>query len=114
MPTPTPQAISALLRKAGFEKSESSGSKGWRNYSEGYKVNGPFDEAVEVRHMTGLDRGENGRKRRAEMLARYAAAITEAGWAIAADDDRDYVLIVTTPPSGSGEGGPSENRERQQ
>jgi len=37
---PTSQGISALLKRAGFRRSESSATriKGWRNYSEGYSV----------------------------------------------------------------------------
>ena len=38
--TPTTRGVSALLRKAGFEKSVSSTTRirGWHNYSSGFRL----------------------------------------------------------------------------
>jgi hypothetical protein len=87
-PTPTPQGISALLRKAGFEKSTSSATriKGWRNHSEGYSVSGQVLGSVRVEHKTGFDRGPNAAKRREEMLGEYAGFLTAAGYHVERDE----------------------------
>lgn len=98
--TPTPQAISALLRKAGFERSVSSATriKGWHDYSAGYMARGYGADSVEVRHMTGFDRGERAARARGEMLGRYADAITAAGWAV---ERTDYDQLIVTAPEES-------------
>lgn len=77
--TPTPQGISALLRKAGFERSVSRPRN--QGSSSGFIVGKCYDDegAVQVRHHfwsmgTPLDRYE-------EKLAAYAEAITAAGFA---------------------------------
>jgi hypothetical protein len=99
---PTPQAISALLRKAGFERSVSRATriKGWRESSAGYYVTGYKDE-VNVRHMLGFSRDEEARDR---MLARYAEAIRAAGWQVTGPTPVGRELVVTAPPSGEATG----------
>lgn len=82
---PTPQGISALLRKAGFKRSESSTSRvrGFRNRSAGFVVSRRSDGEVAVYHETGffmIDDAIEGR--RAEQEGRYADAIEEAGYTV--------------------------------
>ena len=95
---PTPQGISALLRRAGFDRSVSRATriKGWRESSEGYMVTGYRDE-VTVRHMAGFGRGPNADRRKRDMLAKYAEAIRAEGWAVAEPAEGDILqdLIVT-------------------
>jgi hypothetical protein len=84
---PTPQGISALLRKEGFTKSESSATavKGWRNRSRGYRVSRAYGEdgAVHVEHETGLFRiGDADRERAMRELERYAEVLTAHGYAV--------------------------------
>ena len=85
---PTPQGISALLRKAGFERSDYDS----RGSSTGFRVTKDYghDGAVRVRHyfLSMAPQAE----RRKEMLARYVKAITEAGWSVEAGE---WELIVT-------------------
>lgn len=87
---PTPQGISALLRKAGFKRSESSTTqiKGWRNYSEGFKVarSHGIEPGVRVEHKTGFRRGPETEKRRTAMLTQYAEAIAKAGYCVERDE----------------------------
>jgi len=82
---PTPQGISALLKRAGFERSESSatGVKGWRNHSEGYVVRGYESGRVHVGHEDGrFHSADADRQRSAEMEERYAQVIEAAGYAV--------------------------------
>jgi hypothetical protein len=90
---PTPQAISALLRKAGFERSQSRATriKGWRESTTGYHVTGYGDE-VNVSHRLGFARDEEARDR---MLAKYADAIRAAGWQVSGPTAVGRELIVT-------------------
>lgn len=54
---PTPQGISGLLNRAGFERSVSSATavKGWRNYSEGFGCRKSYslDGGVLAQHLRG-------------------------------------------------------------
>jgi hypothetical protein len=55
----TPQKVSAVLRKAGFQKSESHASavKGWRNRTIGYRVRKQYgDEDVRIEWEHGFFR----------------------------------------------------------
>ncbi len=99
---PTPQGISALLRKAGFERSESRATriKGWRESSEGYYVTGYRDE-VTVRHRTGFGCGPAAGERRRDMLAKYAEAIRAAGWTVTGPAD-ESILQELTVTAGEG------------
>jgi hypothetical protein len=83
---PTPQGISALLRKAGFDRAEYK--KNWiakAGYRATKAVRG---EGVEVRHDFLLRQSSDARR---AMLARYAEAITAGGWSV---EVREYDLIV--------------------
>jgi hypothetical protein len=87
--TPTPQGISALLRKAGFTKAVVR-----RHYitCPGYHVSKPAGfpaGAVQVNHWTG---SSSTFRQDREMLSRYAEAIAAAGYSIKADD---WDLIIT-------------------
>ena len=95
---PTPQGISALLKRAGFERSTSSPSriKGWRNYTAGYQVNARYPSGAEVTHRVGFDRGPRADAERARMLAAYAEAIRAAGWHVVTTSRPR--LIVSAPP----------------
>jgi hypothetical protein len=92
---PTPQGISALLKRAGFERSVSSATriKGWRNYSEGYSVTGYRDE-VNVRHHTGYARGSGAAERRDTALAQYAEAIRAAGWHVTGPEHDELTVTA--------------------
>lgn len=82
---PTPQGISALLRKAAFEKSVSSASriKGWRNRSPGFMVARGTDGEVDVRHEDGNFRSsDTDRQRSAAKESRYAEVIEAAGYKV--------------------------------
>ncbi len=91
---PTPQGISALLKRAGFTRSEPMERSG-RN--SGFLVNRDHGHGgtVRVRHyfrMMGADQDGSIRK---EKLAAYTKTITEAGWAVEAGE---HELIVTAAP----------------
>lgn len=83
--TPTPQGISALLRKAGFEKSVTSTTRvrGWHSRSWGFVVRGYMKGIVYVHHEDGghmqTDEAQVARVREQE---RYAVAIESAGYAV--------------------------------
>ena len=92
---PTPQGISRLLAKAGFERSTSSAGRirGWRNYTEGYSA-GKWDDrgSVAVSYSRGLRPPSEAEPIRLEMLVSYAEVITAAGFAVTEKRGR---LIVT-------------------
>jgi hypothetical protein len=79
--TPTASGISRLLAKAGFERSE---DKPGGSYDEGFRVSRyRLDgNAVLVNWWADSAETEPGHARRREMLDRYEAAITEAGYAV--------------------------------
>ena len=95
---PTPQGISALLRKAGFERSVSSATriKGWRNYSEGYSVRSDYvaeaGDCISVSYNRGNYLPSEADRIRPGMLADYGVAIAAAGYSAEIVRDR---LIVT-------------------
>lgn len=93
---PTPQGISALLRKAGFARAEVSAIRIPRS---GYLVRRRAIDAVEVEHRTALS-GQH--RARLAMLAKYEAALTAKGWAVRYPP-HDSVLVVTAPESTEGE-----------
>lgn len=89
--TPTPQGISALLRKAGFARSDSR-PRG-QGSSSGFTVGKVYgsEGAVQVRHHfwsmgTPLDRYE-------EKLTAYAEAITAAGFAAERDPGWHRLIV---------------------
>lgn len=97
---PTPQAISALLKRAGFEKSVNRPSrvKGWPEWCAGYKVVASIvPGCVLVEHRVNSMRlraaaREAEEAEEAEKRAAYAKAITDAGWTVDTGGDE---LIVT-------------------
>jgi hypothetical protein len=118
---PTPQAIAAILRKAGFERAEDLPGGG---NTRGYRViRNRNDDGVVLVNWWEHSSYADDHALQAHKLKRYAEAITAAGYAVrngyhVADHERlgygaDY-LIVTTPPSASGEAVPPENKERDQ
>jgi len=92
---PTPQGISALLKRAGFERSTSSPSriKGWRNYSAGYRVEASYPTGAEVTHKTGFDRSERAQAERDKMLNAYADVIRAAGWHVVTTESRPRLIV---------------------
>lgn len=94
---PTAQAVSALLRAAGFDRAESTASriKGQRNWSDGYQVSALSGE-VKVRHMTFRHAGAGDEKR--QMLARYADAIREArpAWVVTGPEPDGFLGLTVT------------------
>jgi len=94
---PTPQAISALLRKAGFNRSRRLQSGGTMSRSTGYVVLKSYadDGRVIVRHnrwsLLPNDAADDA------ALARYREAITAAGYEVECVR-RD--LIVTAKENG--------------
>jgi hypothetical protein len=98
---PTPQVISALLRKAGF--AESVPGERWQDVSSGYCIGVPLEvaRAVVVRHHDeGQFDSEEGMHRHVhetapEMLTRYAEVIDADGWDVELLPGGGCRLIVT-------------------
>lgn len=88
--SPTPQAISALLRKAGFERAEMTrNSRHHKEHTAGFHVTASFGEVrvnwwpdsrdpASQRAEAVQQQIEDGRA----MRARYAQAIVNAGWPV--------------------------------
>lgn len=89
---PTPQAISSLLREAGFERSN-HGDKGvmWNEHSTGYRAysGGGYEDVPPFVTVIHYDAGQSccedcharhKDQTAPEMLSRYAEAISAAGW----------------------------------
>jgi hypothetical protein len=82
---PTPQGISALLRKAGFKRSESNSTqiRGYRNRSSGFVASKRGDGEVAVYLETGFFMIDDAmRRRRAADEGAYADVIEAAGYAV--------------------------------
>ncbi|HLK77209.1 MAG TPA: hypothetical protein VKU77_26605 [Streptosporangiaceae bacterium] len=90
---PTPQGISALLRRAGFTRSVER----TRDGCSGFVVtrHPASEHAVHVRHSFFLMNADRDGNRRKAKLAAYAKTITEAGWTVEAGE---HELIVTAAP----------------
>ena len=101
---PTPQGISALLRKAGFERSESSATriKGWRSYSEGYSV-AKWDDygTVDVRWHRGLLTPTEAAEARPRVLGDYIEAIRAAGYSVSLLNG-DHLIVTSAPATEEG------------
>jgi hypothetical protein len=85
---PTPQGISALLKNAGFKRSEAKKSsiKGLTDESEGFKVRKYRDDSVSVSYRPGmLFRGTQGQIREHEHLGKYTETIESAGFKVQQD-----------------------------
>lgn len=84
---PTPQAISALLRKAGFERSETLSRASWHHrHTAGFYVRGD-EAAAYVGHRAATPpltpsaaQAERNKATALEMTAKYVEALTAAGW----------------------------------
>jgi hypothetical protein len=96
--TPTPQAVSALLKRSGFKRSglRSDGINDTGGYAVGKVYQG--EGIVRVRHYF-LSMGAGMDRHRAQ-LERYAEVITAAGYAAELQDD-GRKLIVTAKGTGS-------------
>jgi hypothetical protein len=91
---PTPQGISALLRKAGFSRSVRQGRG---QASTGYDVSKSYgDGDVVVRHNTWSM--VPFPEARDAALARYAAAIEAAGYAVGRDGQFSRLIVSAASP----------------
>jgi hypothetical protein len=84
---PTPQGVSALLERAGFERGVSRPED---QAADGYAVipNRPGDGIVLV-NWWGADEGEH-----AGMLHRYAETIEGAGYRVCESADAAYLIVT--------------------
>lgn len=91
---PTPQGISALLRKAGFSRSEASG-RFWR--SSGYRVGKSYTDSttVHVEYVTSSGGPPPGQ--REAWLGKYAAAIRAAGWTVTGPEPDAWPRLTVMP-----------------
>jgi hypothetical protein len=112
---PTPQAISALLCKAGFARSDViPGRIGWdgrrirsAKRTDGYRVIKGNAGQVQVSYATGrVVNPDATAKRRAELLPAYARALCAAGWQATVSEPDEWAprVIVTAPPAGEATG----------
>jgi hypothetical protein len=105
---PTPQAISALLRKAGFERWTLGPAtrEHWdgrpvassRERSDGYEViKGPREQVLVGYREGRVVNPDRMAERRARMLAEYARVVRDAGWQVADSESGEWApgLIVT-------------------
>lgn len=98
---PTAQGVSAILRAAGYARSETSSgrTRGQRRDSEGYQVRKQSgDRGVCVEHEPGgfsLRIGPNAAERRDKKLAEYAETLRARGWAVRRIETGTPCLLVT-------------------
>jgi hypothetical protein len=101
---PTPQGISALLKRAGFEKAiVTNNSRYVKENTEGFHV-GKFPGGVVVTHWTKsappsertTAHVQAERERERGMVTRYAEAIRLAGWRV--KESAIGHLVVDTHP----------------
>lgn len=91
---PTAQGVSALLRKAGFERSVSSATRirGWHDRSSGFMVTG-YGGEVTVTYVSSLfRRADQGHIVAA--LNTYAEAIRAKGWEVAGPDGMNQLTVT--------------------
>ena len=100
---PTPQGISALLRKAGFTRSETRSGmiRGLKESSEGYRVSRYRDDQVAVQHRPGFARGAAAQVREHEKLNAYAKAIEDAGFGVQRDQVGFSTSLIVTAQDGA-------------
>ncbi len=93
---PTPQGISALLKRAGYDRSVSRSFRSGGSTS-GFRVGKDHrrDNAVEVTHHFWSMGAKS--EQYAVKLAEYAKVITDAGWTV---ETGEYELVVTTWKAG--------------
>lgn len=89
---PTPQSISALLNRAGFDRAEVK----MRSGRSGFIVTKGYDSDGTVRVRWNSWSMGAPRERHHLELTKYAEAITAAGWTVEAGQ---YELVVTAKPS---------------
>jgi len=101
---PTPQGISALLRKAGFDRSVSSSTRirGWREWTEGFKVSRYDAGRVQVEYRPSSFRArETSDEQIKAMLDRYSEPVEAAGFQVKDDGTglRMWLMVsATTDP----------------
>ena len=95
----TPQKVSAVLKKAGFERSEetTTGIRGWHDHSEGYAVRSSSRQGTVHVHYwpSPYSRGDAELQRRTKMLVGYVSVLQEAGLRAEFDSQWGSFLIVT-------------------
>jgi hypothetical protein len=107
MATPTPQGISALLRKAGFEKAViTNNSRYVKENTEGFRVHKLAGDVI-VNHWpasvpltartTASAQAERAHER--EMLQRYAEVIRAAGWRVKESALRNLIVDAHPDPA---------------
>jgi hypothetical protein len=97
---PTSRGISAVLRKAGFEKSESSSTRirGYHSTSYGYHVSAYGSDEVRVHHYSGKFMPSDADQAHSrEMEDRYAEAIEAAGYKVERTDFGGLAVVAKTP-----------------
>jgi hypothetical protein len=95
---PTPQSISALLRKAGFTRAVVR----IRGGISGYRVSNADPGTVWVWHYTMF----GTRTSEAAKRAQYAETITSAGYVVEDDTGRDRLIVAAEPLAASGDSTP--------
>jgi hypothetical protein len=83
---PTPQGISALLRRSGFERSETKKGRirGFREWTEGFTATKHYPDGVVVEWQpSSLRAHSDNDERQREMLDRYRKVIEDAGYVVA-------------------------------
>jgi hypothetical protein len=89
----TVQKVGAVLRKAGFERSQwirSRQIRGWGENTTGYRLRMIRDGAVTVEYAHGS--ATRGARNEQERLSAYGAALISAGLTVVSEDER---LVVT-------------------
>jgi len=104
---PTAQGISALLQKAGFERSvkHATAVPGWHSRTCGFVARGSGG-TVTVYHEDGkYNSTEADRRASAELEGRYADAIEAAGYAVERSEGGFFgPLVVRALPEDGGNG----------
>lgn len=92
---PTPQGISALLRKAGFRRS-TQGSIQWTEGYQVYKNHGASD-TVAVQYQAGAMAGfAAGQARERERFAAYTETIEAAGFTVRQEQTAHHALLIVS------------------
>lgn len=112
---PTPQAISALLKRAGFERSR-PGSRGRVNWDgttvrgsrpriPGFEVRADVNGAAVSFNSGRVVGGDATAELRIRMLRRYAEEIDAAGYAalVKFDHAKSHVLVSAVSAGGKGQ-----------
>lgn len=96
---PTASGVSAALRKAGFERSQTRTTRipGWHDYTEGYRVRNWGEGEIRVEHETGsrISLDASAIRRRDAKFAEYAKALRARGWNVQQLPTTVPCLLVT-------------------